>query len=131
MDSKDLSALSLLLDAALDLPDDAARAAWLAQLAGEHERLKPDLERLLRLRAQPLPGIDERPALSGMEGTRTGDLQRGAEVGPYRLVRAVGRGGMSEVWLAESTRRSDPPLVALKLPAVSLDRQAFLARFAR
>nr|HET7858372.1 protein kinase [Caldimonas sp.] len=131
MDPKDLSGLSELLDVALELADDDARAAWLAQLPVEHERLRPALERLLQLRAQPLALLDAALPLATAASETTVGLQTGRMVGPYRLVRPLGSGGMSEVWLAEMSGPTGPRLVALKLPAVSLDRDAFLARFAR
>jgi serine/threonine protein kinase len=133
IDPRDLSALGRLLDTALVLPDDDARARWLAQLGPEHEALKPRLVQLLAARSAPCPPLDRGLPLS--ELLRTGFAHRGFSpglvVGPYELVRQLGHGGMSEVWLA---RRTDPlgaPPVALKLPAVSLDGRSFLARFAR
>lgn len=57
------------------------------------------------------------------------DLRAGAEVGPYRLLRGLGCGGMASVWLAE---RSDGALkrqVALKLPHSSLPQRRLAERF--
>ena len=54
-----------------------------------------------------------------------------AAVGPYRLLREIGQGGMASVWLAE---RADGLLqrhVALKLPHISTHPHALAARMAR
>jgi tetratricopeptide (TPR) repeat protein len=59
------------------------------------------------------------------------DFHAGEGIGPYRLLRPVGRGGMGEVWLA---MRSDGQLkrsVALKLPVLSVRRSVLVQRFER
>ena len=133
IDPRDLSALGRLLDTALDLPDDDARARWLAHLGAEHDALKPRLAQLLAARSAPCPPLDRGSALSELLRTDFAQpvFSPGLVVGPYELVRQLGRGGMSEVWLAERIDRQRASPVALKLPAVSIDGRSFLARFAR
>ena len=55
----------------------------------------------------------------------------GGVVGPYKLIRELGRGGMGEVWLAERADGSLKRPVALKLPILSLHNRAFAERFSR
>jgi serine/threonine-protein kinase len=112
----DLAAVSALLDHALDLPA-AEREAWLAALPPEHQRHAPALRAMLA----------ERDATSGdaflASGPRlAGDdavAHAGDRVGPYRLLREIGRGGMGSVWLAERADRSFQRQVALKLPRLA------------
>ena len=126
--------LSALLDEAMDL-DDAAHAAWLARLSAADLALRPTLEKLLAMRASRETGdlLDRVPAMTGMAATTAPEAEfaPGDRVGPYRLERTIGQGGMGEVWLAV---RDDGQLkrpVALKLPMLSSRRSVLVQRFAR
>ena len=117
MDVSAWTRLSRLLDEALDLPVEA-RASWVAALGPEYEPLKPRLLALLG-HAPSLEGSDflTRPTLGATapESDIDDDDSSGG-IGPYRLLREIGAGGMGTVWLAE---RSDGMIrrpVALKLP---------------
>ena len=108
--------ISALLDEALDLPIDQ-RARWLESLDAAHALLKPRLERLLALASKQDTAkfLSQLPAVEGLaDPVRTG--ARDAIVGPYRLVRELGGGGMATVWLAERRDGLLTRPVALKLP---------------
>jgi serine/threonine-protein kinase len=66
------------------------------------------------------------PALTGPPEERAGDL-----IGPYRLVRELGKGGMGTVWLAERSDGSFQRKVALKLPRSEWVDRGLAQRFAR
>ena len=58
-------------------------------------------------------------------------LTVGALVGPYRLTRELGSGGMADVWLAARADGAFMRDVALKLPRISRLRSDLAIRFAR
>jgi len=131
IEPKDWPALLRLLDQALDLPDEAARERWLDALPAELQSFKPGLQKMLQARARGSSRFERPPALDAASHTARSALAPGSLVGPYRLMRELGRGGMSEVWLARHTQDEAALPVALKLPAVSLASAGFLERFAR
>jgi len=124
--------VSQLLDEALSLPT-AERAAWLDALSGDARQHRETLLALLRTQA----GIESDKFLHTLPPggaallNAPGDEPRaGEQIGPYRLIHELGRGGMALVWLAERNDGVAGRRVALKLPRVAWG-QAFSERLAR
>ncbi|MDZ7589311.1 MAG: protein kinase [Rubrivivax sp.] len=127
----DLQRLSSLLDEALDLTA-SERTGWLAALPEEARPLATTLRDLLSRHAQAdTVDFASAPLRLLAEATdRGGDAVNGTQVGPYRLIRELGTGGMGAVWLAERTDGLLDRKVALKLPHAGWTR-GLAQRFAR
>ena len=123
------SRLRALFDAAADLCGPN-RDAFLNRECENDPGMRAELERLL--------GIDDREsALADAIGNLTGsngafeehpEDHEGAEIGPYRLVRRIGEGGMGVVWKAEQLQPVQRT-VAIKLVKWGMDTRRVIARF--
>ena len=116
-----------VLQSALDLPW-SERATFIADLCANDQELKEEAASLLDAH-EDAGNFIETPALAQDAHILLGDTTI-REVGQYSIIRALGSGGMGEVYLAQD-RRLDR-LVALKvLPAYFASDVQRLRRFQR
>jgi len=107
-----------LLKVGLNLPPDR-RAKWAGQLPPEDRELLPLLRALLARGGVEADDFMRRPAAAAVTAEPARDLAvdgPGQIVGPYRLLRELGSGGMGTVWLAERYDGALQRQVAVKMP---------------
>ena len=124
MDAERWQRLSPLLDALLELSVDQ-RSEHLAALRREDRALADELQHLLTLEEDDEDFLAE-PVVELPNGARPG-----ARIGPYRLDRMIGEGGMGQVWLAMRADGLYERKVALKLLRPGLVDPRLRQRFDR
>ena len=118
-DPERLRRVSALLEEVLELPENE-RSAWLQGLPPEQQVFVPQLSALLARASVETDNFMRRPVAVRIEPlgeTEPAADQAGDVVGPYRLIRELGSGGMATVWLAQRTDGVLQRQVALKLPS--------------
>ena len=124
--------LEEVLDAALTI-EPARRSAVLDERCSGDPELRREVEALLARLDTAQKFLDSPPAaavaalLAEARQTDAGVPDR--RIGPYRLVREVGRGGMSRVYLAERADGQFEQRVAVKVLRPGLDSDLDLERF--
>ncbi|HVI25461.1 MAG TPA: tetratricopeptide repeat protein [Xanthomonadaceae bacterium] len=124
MDAERWQRLSPLLDAMFEL-DPETRARSLELLREEDPQTAAELEALMALEGEREDFLAE-PLVAPLPGVRPGSV-----VGPYRLERMLGEGGMGQVWLATRADGLYERRVALKLLRPGLADTNLRLRFNR
>ncbi len=134
--------LDAILEQLLDLAP-AERPARLAELTEGDPELRARVEEILAkdegsggILDQPFDHLvadvmgSEEPA-AGPGAAALADSPRYERIGPYRVIRVLGHGGMGEVLLAERDDGEFEQQVALKIVRYGLDREEIVERFRR
>ena len=120
--------IEAIFDEAMELPGDR-RDAWLAARCGADDRLRAEVDALLS-------GLDhaerffdpQAPAISRMARALL-PVAAGLRVGPYDVVRELGRGGMGVVYLAERADGHHRRRVAIKVVNLEDEHKDIRRRF--
>lgn len=124
MDAERWQRLSPLLDALIEL-DAAERTARLVELREEDAELADELEKLLTLEDEHQDFLSE-PLVTPPPSAKPDTM-----IGPYKLERMLGEGGMGQVWLARRADGLYQRRVALKLLRPGLADPNLRQRFNR
>ncbi|HKV08466.1 MAG TPA: serine/threonine-protein kinase [Thermoanaerobaculia bacterium] len=114
-----------VLDGALERAP-SERAAFVAAACGEDEELRQEVDSLLDTEAEVGEFLSE-PVFATLSGGLDG-LEEGRRIGPYRIVREIGRGGMGQVYLAVRADDEYEKQVAVKVVGWGL-AEAVVHRF--
>ena len=122
-----------LFHAALEYPPDE-RSGFLDSECGGDTAIRSKIERLLARDENTSALLDEPawgPGIStpSPEQVALGEASGDQFVGPYRLQRLLGTGGMGAVWLAERADEQYDKQVAIKLIKRGMDTDEILRRF--
>ena len=112
-----------LLDAALELPP-TQRGVFLDSLNDADALFRPRLEELL-LSSPEADALFEKPLVKRADD----DIEPDHQIGPYRIVRTLGRGGMGEVYEAHRNDDTFQMQVAIKLLRSGKDSRHLIQRF--
>jgi eukaryotic-like serine/threonine-protein kinase len=108
----------------------AERASFVAERCAGQPEVLAAVERMLAANDSALPGFLDRldPDLVA-EAVHDGDAPPVERIGPWQVVREIGRGGMGRVFLAERADGQFEQRVAVKFLKRGMDSDAILARF--
>jgi eukaryotic-like serine/threonine-protein kinase len=123
--------IKALFNAAIEL-EPSRRAAYLDQACGGDQELRAEVESLLAHHEvtrdpahQPGSGLTDSPGSSFQHAPAPADQR----IGPYRVIREIGHGGMAVVYLALRDDDQYRKRVAVKLVRRGVDDDDILRRF--
>ncbi|HXE56652.1 MAG TPA: serine/threonine-protein kinase [Gemmatimonadales bacterium] len=116
--------IETVFEEALDRAE-GERPAWLAARCGSDAELLAEVRALLHAHARSDGVLERSPAAAGPSEAAAA----GRRIGPYRVLRELGRGGMGVVYLAERDDGQFRRRVAIKLLRASPDAEELHRRF--
>ncbi len=112
------------------IPGAMRDAALAASLERDSDTVASDLS--VAAGTQPDARVDDDATFTAFgRNLPSPERASGQRIGPYRLIKELGRGGMGVVWLAERADGQHSRQVALKMPLVENLNWLLAARFAR
>ena len=112
-----------------------SREQWLSQTCAGDPELRAEVSSLLKSDSAAREGFVAAHIESAFRNLVEDEMPKraldGRRIGPWRLVRELGRGGMGAVYLAERADQQYESRVALKLVRPGLDTDFILSRFRR
>ncbi|MEE8525633.1 MAG: serine/threonine-protein kinase, partial [Thermoanaerobaculia bacterium] len=123
-----------IFEEAVQRPPDG-RQSFVDEACGEDDQLRRSVAKLLDADKQTDTLLDHSMdgGLGGASegrsaGTGGRQPERGTAIGPYRILRQIGQGGMSTVFLADRADDAFPRRVAIKLVRPEMESEAILGR---
>jgi serine/threonine-protein kinase len=99
---------------------ETARTQWLDSVVGDDPEIRAQVEALLAADRSATSVLDRRPAeMLGNRAPQRETLAPDDIVGPFRVIRLLGRGGMGIVYLARDEARDADIAVKVLRPAVA------------
>jgi serine/threonine protein kinase/tetratricopeptide (TPR) repeat protein len=105
------------------------RDAFLAAATGADAALRAEALALIEAHEQVERATDAFGPIDRSVEQLTSGLTTGGRLGPYRIIREIGRGGMGAVWLGERDDGQFQQRVAIKLIKRGMDSAQILERF--
>ncbi len=102
--------------------DASERTAFLEKACCEDQSLRKEVEALLNTYGDD--SFLEKPAYEAVPGlfeSETGDSLIGTRLGPYDVIRKIGKGGMGIVYLAQDIRLDRPVAIKMLAPKYTSD----------
>ena len=119
-----------IFERALDTPT-GQRTLLVDQAAANDDEVRREVQSLLASHRAAPGGFVQQRIRDAVESFQRTSADAGTRVGPYRLIRELGRGGMGTVFLAERDDNLYQATVAIKLVRPGMDTEFLLARFRR
>jgi serine/threonine protein kinase len=122
--------IETLFETALAHAPDA-RAAYLSQTCDGDQALRAEVESLIESHEKANLFFRSPVFKDGLKVFIDGakDAMAGARIGPYKIIREIGRGGMGTVFLASRADEQYESRVAIKLIKRGMDTDEILSRF--
>ena len=118
-----------IFQSVLDCPPEK-RAALLDSACGDDSRLRAEVASLLASHEEArFTGAAAFNDGMKLLEDRAGQSRDGTDIGPYRVLREIGRGGMGSVYLAARADDAYEKLVAIKIIRRGLDTDDIVRRF--
>jgi hypothetical protein len=128
MDPKQQQRVMHILAEAIE-HEPGGRDAWIANLCAGDEALREEVGRLLAHQEAAESFLEEPPIFPATQGGWQSASIIGHVVGPYKIVREVGRGGMGAVYLAERDDGQFAKRVAIKVIKRGMNTDFVIGRF--